>query len=182
MCDLWNGFGQPTSLFGWGCTNNVPTNAVCLWSNVNCDSCNVNVVLLMIESVNLVGTLSPSIGELTALTFLAISSDSLHGSIPSTITALTLLASLNLGYNLLTGTIPSQVGDLTALNFFYLSTNSLHGTIPNVFQNMASLSAFDVSSNQLTGYVPASICGRSTTALYTNNNPNLIACSGDLKP
>ena len=176
MCDLWNGFGQP-ALTSWGCSSNAPTSSVCTWAGITCDSCN-NVASILVQNTVMGGTISPSLGELTALNFIYLYGDSLHGSIPTTISTLIQLTELNLEVNSLTGMIPSQVGDLTALKYLSLAGNSLAGSIPNVFQNLSALSALQVQNNQLTGNVPASICTQSSLHFYYSSNPSLIACSG----
>lgn len=53
-----------------------------------------------------------------------------RGTIPSSISLLSSLLSLDLGSNQLTGTLPAWLGDLPMLQQVDLSSNLLTGTIP----------------------------------------------------
>eukprot|EP01018_Ginkgo_biloba_P007389 Gb_29414 [translate_table: standard] len=91
------------------------------------------------------------------LTMLHIAQNLLKGSIPSSISNLTQLQSLDLSFNNLTGHIPDGVGSLRNLQMLSLSSNRLSGTIPKGFQNLTFLSYLDLSNNQLNGTIPAFI-------------------------
>jgi hypothetical protein len=68
----------------------------------------VELSLLRLDNNKLVGTIPSSIGQLTAMVFLA------------------------LGNNQLTGTIPSQLGQLTAMRELWLNGNKLTGLVPEL--------------------------------------------------
>jgi Leucine-rich repeat (LRR) protein len=80
----------------------------------------------------LYGSIPPSIGNLTKLTYLDLSynygsAGSLSGNIPATIGMLEDLETLNLDGNNFTGPIPSSLGNFTKLVHMDLSSNSLSG-------------------------------------------------------
>ncbi|KAJ6769997.1 hypothetical protein OIU79_020784 [Salix purpurea] len=74
--------------------------------------------------------------------------------IPSSITLLENLESLNLSSNALTGGIPSNFGDLISLKNVSLGSNSLSGAIPDSISAIPDLAHVDLSSNQLNGTIP----------------------------
>lgn len=69
-----------------------------------------NVVLLNLFDLDLTGSISSSIGALTALTRLLLNFNKLTGTIPASIFQLTALTALHLNNNNLNGTIPSSIG------------------------------------------------------------------------
>jgi Leucine-rich repeat (LRR) protein len=78
--------------------------------------------------------------------------NSLTGSIPSEIGALTRLTALSLYSNSLTGFIPSEIGALTRLTALYLYSNSLTGSIPESLCNQELYASVDET-------VTCSCCG-----------------------
>jgi hypothetical protein len=106
----------------------------CSWEGVTCDS---------------------ATSELTGLD---LSTWGFKGSIPSAITLLTELQSLNLAYNKLSGTFP-RLKDMTRLVKIRFQGNSLSGTVPNTLSNIGLLTnsdpsvqkEFDISFNRLEG-------------------------------
>ena len=72
------------------------------------------------------------------------------GTIPSTISGLKSLQTLDLTSNSLVGTIPSTISGLTSLQTLDLATNSLVGTIPSTMSALTSLGYLYLSNNYLT--------------------------------
>lgn len=106
----------------------------------------------------------PDLGNLTALTSLAMTGIFLTGSIPTSLSSLTALTSLDLTMNSLTGAIPDGIGDLTSLVQLRMSDNvDLNGTIPSSFGSMTSLTSVEIAGCKLSGTIPESI--RNLTAL-----------------
>ena len=103
----------------------------CTWTGVNCKN-GGRVTELDLKALNLVGTISPHIGNLTAL------------------------RSLYLHDNHFASNIPNHLGRLRQLQLLNLSGNLLTGTIPPVFTNCTSLMTIDLSGNAISGGIHAS--------------------------
>ena len=154
MCDLWLGFGSPSTLSNWGCdANHVPIQPVCSWAGITCDSNNCGMVASMSSGgPSLRGTISSSIGQLTSLT------------------------SLNLtGSPQLHGTLPLSFNQLTSLRILNLSNNNLGGSIPDMFYNLRNISLLLLNNNLLTGYGPPSICALGNMKEISLNH-NQLSC------
>eukprot|EP00899_Mesostigma_viride_P007714 jgi/Mesvir1/16944/Mv25090-RA.1 len=104
----------------------------CEWMGVACAAGAPYVVVgLNLPGRGLRGTVSPLLGNLTALKSLDLSSNELGGEIPATL------------------------ADLAVVETIDLSGNQLQGSIPFAFERLSSLSVLDVSSNAgLTGCIP----------------------------
>ncbi|KAJ9540626.1 hypothetical protein OSB04_027132 [Centaurea solstitialis] len=87
---------------------------------------------------------------------LDLSANNFFGSIPSELTSLRELQSVNLSSNQLTGRIPENIGDMKSLVSFDVSLNRLSGELPVSLSSLSFLSCFNVSYNNLTGRVPSS--------------------------
>ena len=77
-------------------------------------------------------------GTPSRVTKILLSSNSLSGSIPSSLERLLELTHLNLSSNSLTGEIPEQIGRLSNLEELRLSGNSLTGCIPLPLKDVAT--------------------------------------------
>ena len=125
---------------------------------------------------SLTGTIPSTISALTSLRRIYFSSNSLTGTIPSTISALTSLTVISFYSNSLTGTIPSTMSALTSLIVIDFSDNSLTGTIPSTMSALTSLTYLDLRYNYLTmgaaTSVPISTFSARTLSgnLYLDNN------------
>ena len=69
---------------------------------------------------------------------------------------LTHLSKLDLSLNSLEGEIPSQINNMQSLELFNLSHNNFSGFIPAAFEKMRGLSFVDISYNELEGPLPNS--------------------------
>lgn len=85
-----------------------------------------------------------------------LSSNRLSGEIPSEITLLIELVSLNISRNNLHGKIPLEIGRLVHLEFLDLSRNQLDGTIPLSLSQLTYIGFLDLSTNNLSGRIPSS--------------------------
>ncbi|XP_073036558.1 receptor-like protein EIX2 [Primulina eburnea] len=83
-----------------------------------------------------------------------LSSNALIGDIPSEITKLLGLNSLNLSRNSLSGQIPVNIGLLKNLDSLDLSRNYLFGDIPASLSELSFLGKLDLSYNNLSGRIP----------------------------
>ena len=76
--------------------------------------------------------------------------NNIGGTIPSTISGLTSLRTLDLDHNSLVGTIPSTIGGLISLQTLWFKSNLLSGTIPSTMSALTSLGYLYSSNNYLT--------------------------------
>ncbi|XP_068337221.1 receptor-like protein EIX2 [Pyrus communis] len=82
------------------------------------------------------------------------SSNRLTGEIPSEISHLVGLVSLNLSRNQLTGQITPDIGKLESLDSLDLSRNHIDGRIPTSLSRIYRLGVLDLSHNNLIGKIP----------------------------
>ena len=140
-----------TSKINW--LTNEPLND---WAGVTADV-NDRVKILFIENNGLSGPIPASLGQLTALEQLGLTSNELTGPIPTELGQLTALQFLFLANNELTGTIPPELRDLASLTGLNLSNNMLRGEIPPELENLANLKQLSLSRNMLSGEIPAEL-------------------------
>ncbi|CAN6561063.1 unnamed protein product [Malus baccata var. baccata] len=133
----------------------------CSWEGITCNP-EGRVTHLLLPSKGLDGvnfTSSSSLGNLTHLTHLNLTHNSLKGSLENKLfESLNSLEILDLSYNLLTGELPLSLtsGNIETLD---LSSNRFHGPIPSsFFMHAWNLTSFNVSNNALSSYIPSSIC------------------------
>ncbi|KAK8482537.1 hypothetical protein V6N12_007882 [Hibiscus sabdariffa] len=101
------------------------------WTGVQCSNGErTRVISLNLTGMGLLGSLSPSIANLTALNSIWLGNNSLSGVIPD-LSSLKLLETLHLEDNQLTGDIPSSLGDIGSLRELFLQNNNLTGRVPD---------------------------------------------------
>ncbi|KAL2236814.1 UNVERIFIED_CONTAM: LRR receptor-like serine/threonine-protein kinase FEI 1 [Sesamum indicum] len=127
----------------------------CGWKGVKCDFKSKRVTALSLPNHKLSGPISPDIGKLESLQFLALHDNNLYGAIPPELGNCTQLQSVFLQGNYLSGLIPSELGNLSQLENLDLSSNSLSGSIPASLGKLSKLSSFNVSTNFLVGPIPS---------------------------
>ncbi|KAL6203949.1 hypothetical protein ACLB2K_021219 [Fragaria x ananassa] len=136
----------------------------CSWEGVTCSLQDSRITRLQLPSKRLEfkqgNFLSSSLGNLTHLTHLNLSHNSLYGSLDQTQLFLSsnYLQVIDLSYNLLFGVLPSSLPS-THIQMVDFSSNRLHGVIPSsLFQQAWNLTSFNVSNNTFSGPIPSSIC------------------------
>ncbi|CAN6692724.1 unnamed protein product [Malus baccata var. baccata] len=154
----------------------------CMWHGVTCSRRHrQRVTKLDLLSQNLVGELSPNIGNLSFLRQLGLINNSFSHEIPPQIGNLRRLQVLRLDYNsfsgsiphsisycfnlinvdfsrnMLVGKIPSEIGLLSKLQIFVLEENNVTGQVPPSLGNLSSLRALSLFSNNLMGNIPSSL-------------------------
>uniref|UniRef100_J3MDT5 Receptor kinase-like protein Xa21 n=1 Tax=Oryza brachyantha TaxID=4533 RepID=J3MDT5_ORYBR len=152
-------------LLSWG------NGSACTWSRVRCNP-RRRISELDLQGLNLVGKISPSIGNLSALRFLYLQNNQFAGEIPEQIGWLGQLQTLNASANILTGNIPAALTNCTNLKTIDLSGNAIFGTLPASLNLLQKLRVLKIARNQLNGSVPPSIGNLSllsTLDLSTNN-------------
>ncbi|KAH9704145.1 protein kinase domain-containing protein [Citrus sinensis] len=142
----------------WATSGNY-TSDHCKWTGIRCNSAGsvIRVSLLWYENDNMKGEL----GRFNFSCFPNLKSFKIHsnyllsGSIPSEITALSMLQTLELPSSRLTGIIPSEMGRLRNLVRLDLSDNYIGGYIPPTLGRLSKLKILNLSSNFLVGSIPS---------------------------
>ncbi|PRQ35659.1 putative non-specific serine/threonine protein kinase [Rosa chinensis] len=143
----------------------------CNWQGITCNRDGwVTHLQLPSKGLKLKGGIFPSssLANLTHLTHLNLSHNSLSGSLDQTEFFLSLndLEILDLSYNLLIGVLPSSLPS-SHIRMVDLSSNHLHGAVPSsFFQQAWNLTSFNVSKNTFSGPIPSSICRPSLIRAY----------------
>ncbi|GMI83489.1 CLAVATA3 INSENSITIVE RECEPTOR KINASE 1, NSP-interacting kinase 3 [Hibiscus trionum] len=125
----------------------------CSWRMVTCTS-DGYVSALGLPSQSLSGTLSSSIGNLSNLQSVLLQNNAISGPIPDTIGKLEKLVTLDLSNNTFSGEVPASLGDLKNLNYLRLNNNSLTGACPDSLSKIGGLTLVDLSYNNLSGSLP----------------------------
>ncbi len=165
--------------FPRGCNEMVskplPNGVVCEWKGITCDS-EGNVEIIQLVKAGLEGTLDSSLGQLTTLLELDLSSNAFTGSIPSELVALPKIKVIDLRLNKLSGSIPFPVSNslealhlghnaltgrplttsfssagFQSLTILDLKYNQLEGTLPSSFTDLSSIETLDLSNNRFRG-------------------------------
>ncbi|XP_072951038.1 protein STRUBBELIG-RECEPTOR FAMILY 3-like isoform X1 [Typha angustifolia] len=137
------------------------------WQGVQCiDS---NITSITINAANLGGQLSNDLGNFTSIVTIDLSNNNIGGSIPENLP--TTMRQLFLSANQLTGSIPSSLSKLTVLSAMSVNENHLTGELPNAFQSLTGLINLDLSSNNLSSQLPPSMGSLlSLTTLHIQDN------------
>ncbi|KAI6686679.1 hypothetical protein NL676_032592 [Syzygium grande] len=142
-----------------------------LWSNVNQLSLKNNLLsgpvpanvdrrmsalkYLDVSSNSLIGDLPSSVSRLKNLVYLDLSSNALSGDIYAGWTVMPKLKILDLSKNNFSGHIPCQMCSLLpSLEWLKLSTNSISGELPSCSLNCTRLYTLDLGKNRLHGIIP----------------------------
>ncbi|CAI0415790.1 unnamed protein product [Linum tenue] len=129
----------------------------CQWRGILCGRKHQRVTVLNLQSLQLSGTLSPYIGNLTFLRRLYLFNNTLAGTIPSEIGRLRRLEELYLTNNSFSGEIPPSISRCSNLVAFDAGYNRLEGNLPPEIGSLSNLRIFSVRRNSLAGNVPSSI-------------------------
>uniref|UniRef100_A0A803PGJ5 non-specific serine/threonine protein kinase n=1 Tax=Cannabis sativa TaxID=3483 RepID=A0A803PGJ5_CANSA len=133
---------------------------------------------------NLEGKIPKWLGTCERLLSLNLSHNILSSEIPYELGNLVHLHyMLDLSSNSLFGEIPSSLSKLTMLEILNISHNHLSGSIPQSFSSLISISYIDFSYNKLTGSIPTGgIFQNARTSAYYYGNLGLCGNSTGLKP
>ncbi|KAJ3672286.1 hypothetical protein LUZ60_007007 [Juncus effusus] len=124
------------------------------WLGVKQCSSDNRVTKLVLESLNLTGTLTSELfSGLDQLRVLSLKSNDLGGEIPD-ISSLGNLKLLYLSENRFSGNIPLSLASLHRIKVVALSDNSLSGSIPVELTSIKRLISLQLQNNLLTGQIP----------------------------
>ncbi|KAM4116003.1 hypothetical protein ACJW30_02G017500 [Castanea mollissima] len=127
----------------------------CNWIGVTCSPSSKRVTVLDLVAKRLLGTIPPSIGNLTYLTRINLGSNSFNGEIPQEVGRLQSLHHLNLSKNSFGGKLPANLSYCTQLRVLDVSYNDLVGQIPDHLSSLSKLVNLSLGMNNLTGTIPA---------------------------
>nr|GEW74749.1 receptor kinase-like protein Xa21 [Tanacetum cinerariifolium] len=144
----------------------------CQWEGVTCGRKHRRVTELDLSSQGLVGTLSPSVGNLSFLRFFSLSSNTFEGVIPPEIGHLSRLRFLHLANNSLQGEIPSSISNCTDMRELSLGGNKITGKLPSELSSLVELTDLIVQRNNITGAIPVNIGNlTSLQQFFASHNP-----------
>ncbi|XP_057549416.1 probable LRR receptor-like serine/threonine-protein kinase At3g47570 [Amaranthus tricolor] len=129
----------------------------CNWTRVVCNKFKQRVIALDLSSLQLVGSISSHIGNLSFLQSLQLQNNQLSNSIPNEVCNLLRLKVLNLSTNNLQGSIPSNISKLRELMVMDLTMNNISGRIPKEVSFLPRLRVLNLASNKLSGPIPPSL-------------------------
>lgn len=129
----------------------------CSWKGVWCSPKHPGrVTALNLAGQGLSGTIAVSVGNLTSVRSVDLSSNNFSGQIPH-LANLQKMQVLNLSFNTLDGIIQDTLTNCSNLRKLDLYTNLLKGMIPSAIGLLRNLVYIDLSRNNLTGIIPASL-------------------------
>jgi Leucine-rich repeat (LRR) protein len=144
------------AMVSWG-NQSIP---MCQWNGVECGlrgRRHGRVVALDLTDLNLVGTITPALGNLTYLKRLHLYNNRLQGSLPAELGDLQELTDLNLRHNSIEGQIPASLSNCRRIKKIWLYDNNLEGQIPSELALLRDLEVLAVGENRLIGNIPSSI-------------------------
>ncbi|GMP63464.1 hypothetical protein CsSME_00025147 [Camellia sinensis var. sinensis] len=146
------------------------------WEGIRCN--NSRVTSITLASMGLTGQLSGDIQGLSELQTLDLSyNNGLTGSLPRSIGNLTKLSNLTLSSNSFSGPIPPSIGNLFNLYWLDLSVNKLSGTIPVSpgLDMLVNAKHFHCGSNQLSGEIPSQLFKSNMSLIHVLFNNNALS-------
>jgi len=147
------------------------TGTECDWYGVTCNSTETNVIEVRLINNNLKGNLPVSLSNLSKLQRLSLGYNFIGSEIPESLGQLSELLYLSLDNNQLVGSIPDELANIYGLNSLILDNNQLTGYIPEGFGNLQNLRKLILCNNMLIGNIPASFKNlENITLLHLNNN------------
>ncbi|KAJ9178566.1 hypothetical protein P3X46_010442 [Hevea brasiliensis] len=129
----------------------------CQWYGITCSRRHQRVSSMVLEGHNLIGSISPYIGNLSFLRVLNLRNNSFNGQIPQEVGNLFRLQRFYLNNNTLEGEIPINLTHCSHLRIINLVVNKLSGKIPAELGSLAMLQVLQISINNLSGKIPPSL-------------------------
>ncbi|XP_059639127.1 putative receptor-like protein kinase At3g47110 [Cornus florida] len=129
----------------------------CNWQGVTCSRQHQRVTVLDLSSLQLVGSMSPHIGNLTFLGEIHLENNSFHGTIPQEIGRLFRLQHLSLYSNSFQGEFPINLTHCSDIRVINISSNNLVGKIPSKLGSLSNLLVLRLSRNHFSGSIPPSL-------------------------
>ncbi|KAI6698255.1 hypothetical protein NL676_018374 [Syzygium grande] len=154
------------ALTSWN--NSIP---FCDWPGVTCSQKHERVIALNLSSLQLKGSLSSQVGNLSFLRTLRLDGNGFHGTLTEDIGRLFRLQTLSLVNNSFEGELPKNLSRCVDLSTINLWGNNFSGTIPDTLSHLPKLTHIGLSTNQLTRKIPPSLGNLSSLRrLYAARN------------
>lgn len=171
LAKLSNNGAQPGFSLGW---SNFSDPCKDQWKGIVCDSQNIAVTKLFLNTLNLLGTLDVAIlcnakSVAASLTILDLDDNSIGGEISADIQNCQQLTNLTVGRNRLSGNLPDSLVMLNNLKRLDISDNNFSGKLPEL-SLISGLTDFLAQNNQLTGEIPTFNFSNFDTFNVSNNN------------
>ncbi|XP_044476865.1 putative receptor-like protein kinase At3g47110 [Mangifera indica] len=133
------------------------SNPICNWIGISCGARHERVTALNLSFMDLGGTISPHLGNLSFLVKLDLSYNNFHGHLPNELGQLRRLRVFSISNNTISGGIPGFIGLLSKLQILKLEFNGFSGTIPDVLFNVTTLEALWSHNNNIQGSISPEI-------------------------
>ncbi|TYJ48352.1 hypothetical protein E1A91_A01G055800v1 [Gossypium mustelinum] len=146
--------------------------SVCKWIGVTCGSRHQRVIALDLSNMNLSGTVSPHIGNLSFLTLLNMKNNKFHGPLVAQLANLHRVKYIELSFNGFYGEIPSWFGSFPKLQYLFLSHNNFTGETPSdMFEGLPRLQELYLAKDGFSGKIPMSLfkCKKLQNISLENN-------------
>ncbi|XP_060186603.1 receptor kinase-like protein Xa21 [Lycium barbarum] len=146
----------------------------CSWIGVTCSTKRQRVVALALPNLQLQGTISPSLANLSFLKELNLGNNFFHGGIPYGIGHLPRLQVIDIQNNQLEGSIPTTLFQHQRVQKISLAYNKLNGEMWKGPWYVPELIILNLRNNSLMGIIPPSI-GNATKLLHFNLSNNRVS-------
>ncbi|KAH0682242.1 hypothetical protein KY289_019994 [Solanum tuberosum] len=149
-----------------------------LWRTICCPSvtCTLKkarVVALALPNLQLQGTISPSLANLSFLSVLNLQNNSFHGGIPYGIGHMPRLRVIDVKNNQLNGSIPTSLFQHRRIQVISLAFNQLSGEMWRGPWYVPKLRVLNLRNNSLTGTIPLSV-GNATKMMKFSLSGNRV--------
>ncbi|XP_044476874.1 probable LRR receptor-like serine/threonine-protein kinase At3g47570 [Mangifera indica] len=152
------------------------SNPICNWIGISCGGHHERVTVLNLSSMDLGGTISPHLGNLSFLVKLDLSYNNFHGHLPNELGQLRRLRVFSIGNNTISGGILGFIGLLSKLQILKLEFNDFSGTIPDALYNVTTLEALWSHDNKIQGSISPEIAKLTRLKIFYMAN-NLLSGS-----
>ncbi|KAI3684542.1 hypothetical protein L6452_33766 [Arctium lappa] len=151
MDKLDPGSAQIAPNWGWNASSDPCTSK---WVGVTCDRDNKTVKKIVLEQLNLSGTLDVgSVCMVSNLLVLSLSFNNISGSLQPEISNCIRLTHLYLSGNRFSGNLPDSLTELPNVKRIVISNNGFAGELPD-FSRITTLLTFFAQNNRFTGQIP----------------------------
>ncbi|XP_074352040.1 LRR receptor-like serine/threonine-protein kinase EFR [Apium graveolens] len=146
----------------------------CHWKGVTCSRRRQRVIAIDLSSLQLEGTLSSHIGNLSLLKAIYLDKNNFRGSVPGDIGKLFHLKYLHLGSNFFHGRFPMNIKNCSNIKSISMENNILGGKVPTESLSWSKLTIFNLRTNNFTGSIAPSIGNMSALSLLDIGSNHLM--------